>query len=150
VTGTPGRGAYLRIDEHTAIDAREIVMRATRSSGPGGQNVNKTATRITLRFDVQGSHSLNAGQKFRLRDRLGGRLTSRGHLVLHEEGERTQAANRRRAIDRLVRLLRQALAVPRKRIPTRAGPAARERRLAQKKRKAIIKRRRRVDPDPAD
>lgn len=130
--------ATLRITERLAIDDREIEERFIRSSGPGGQNVNKVATAVELRFDIARS-TLPDDVKARLRTLAGNRLTSDGVLVIDSREHRTQPMNRDAARVRLVALLQQAAVRPRSRRATKPGRAAKERRLTEKKRRAGVK-----------
>jgi ribosome-associated protein len=138
----------IRVSAHIAIDEREIEESFVRASGPGGQNVNKLATAVQLRFDVRRSPSLPADVRVRLERLAGARLTSEGVLVITAQRHRTQARNREDALARLVDLIRRAAVAPRPRRPTRPPPAARERRVEAKKRRSGIKRLRRVNPLP--
>ena len=122
------------------IPADEIHESASRSSGPGGQHVNKTETRVTLRWNVEESASLSNAQRRRLLERLGPRLTRRGHLVVHAQRYRSRGRNRTLARERLAELVRDALQVQAPRIATRRSRASVERRLAQKRRQAQVKR----------
>ena len=124
-----------------SIDEREIEERFVRSSGPGGQNVNKVATAVQLRFDVASS-SLPDEIRQRLIALAGSRVTDEGVLVIEAREHRTQAQNRDAARERLVTLLQRAAQRPKKRRPTKPGKAAKEQRLAAKKRRGEIKARR--------
>ncbi len=115
----------------------EIELRFSRSSGPGGQHANTAETRVEARFDVEASAALSAVQKRRVLAKAGPVLRAVA------QDERSQARNRELAVERLVEQLREALRVPRKRVPTRPSRAARQRRLEQKKRRAETKRLRR-------
>ena len=122
---------------HTAIPLREITVRATRSSGPGGQHANTTATRVEATFDVAASPSLTDEQKRRIIARVGPRVTAVA------QDERSQARNRELALQRLARRLSSALAVRRPRRATRPTKGSVERRLTSKRARADRKRDRR-------
>ena len=130
----------IRVTAKIAIDEREIAETFVRASGPGGQNVNKLATAVQLRFDVRHSPSLPDDVRARLERLAGARLTQDGVLVIIAQRHRTQARNRDDALDRLVALIRQASIAPRPRRPTRPTRASRERRIESKKRRAGVKR----------
>ena len=136
----------IRVTDHISIDEREIEESFVRASGPGGQNVNKLATAVQLRFDVRGSPSLPAEVRARLERLAGTRMTREGVLVIVAQRHRTQARNREDALERLVELVRRAAVAPRLRRPTRPTAAARRRRIEVKKRRAGIKRLRRAKP----
>ncbi len=124
----------ISITSDISIDDRELEERFVRASGPGGQNVNKVATAVELRFDVRGS-SLPQGMKDRLEKIAGSRLSADGILLIDSREHRTQTKNREAARARLVGLLQQAAIKPRKRRPTKPGAGAREKRLESKKRR---------------
>ena len=126
------------IDSTLAPHERAIEERFVRASGPGGQNVNKVATAVELRFDV-GASSLPVHVKFRLAVLAGSRMTTEGVLVLDSREHRTQGQNRNAARARLVALIQQATVRPRTRRPTKPSRAAKERRLTAKKLRANVK-----------
>jgi len=122
------------------IDESEIEERFVRSSGPGGQNVNKVASAVQLRFDVRHSLSLPGAVRARLERLAGRRLTLEGVLVITAQRHRTQEANRRDALERLVDLVRRAAEPPVPRKPTKPTRASRRRRLESKTRRGALKR----------
>lgn len=130
------------ITAQVVIPEAEIVFTFVRSSGPGGQNVNKVSTKAVLRFDVAGSPSLDEQDRLLIRERLASRLTREGVLVLSSDATRSQEDNRRLALLKLQQLLRAALHRQRPRKPTRPSRAAQERRLAAKKARGARKRER--------
>lgn len=125
-----------------AIPAEEVSFTASRSSGPGGQHVNVTESRVTLWFDLEGSPSLTEDQKTRIRERLAGRVGKDGRLRITVQSERSQHQNRAAALELFAALLARALAPRRKRRPTRPTRASKERRLDAKRRRAAVKRQR--------
>ena len=133
----------IRIDDHVFLDDSELEESFVRASGPGGQNVNKLATAVQLRFDLRRSHSLSEAVKERLARLAGRRLSGDGILVITAQRYRTQERNRQDARDRLVLLIRRALAPPTPRRPTRPTAASRRERLEAKARRAAVKRSRR-------
>jgi ribosome-associated protein len=134
------------VTPHISIDEREIEESFVRSSGPGGQNVNKLSTAVQLRFDVRHSPSLPGDVRERLVRLAGSRMTNDGVLVIIAQRHRTQPRNREDALDRLIELIRQAAVRPVKRRPTRPTKASRERRIEGKKRRANTKHLRRSRP----
>jgi ribosome-associated protein len=130
----------IRVTAKISLDEREIEESFVRASGPGGQNVNKLATAVQLRFDVRHSPSLPPDVRDRLERLAGSRLTRDGVLVIIAQRHRTQARNRDDALERLVDLIRQAAVAPVKRRPTRPTRASKERRIEGKKKRADVKR----------
>jgi ribosome-associated protein len=129
----------IRINDHIAIDDSEVSETFIRASGPGGQNVNKLATAVQLRFDVRRSPSLPDEVRARL-ERLGGRrLTRDGVLVITAQRYRTQERNRDDALTRLIELIRAAAVRPTPRRPTRPTLGSKVRRLEGKRRRGGIK-----------
>ena len=128
----------IRITDTITLDEKDVVERFVRGSGPGGQNVNKVATAVELRFDVAAA-VLPDDVKQRLIALAGARMTSDGALVIDSREYRTQLQNREAARARLVHLIRQALVRPRTRRPTRPKAAAREQRLTVKKLRGSVK-----------
>jgi ribosome-associated protein len=132
----------LRITDTLSIPLSELRFRFARSSGPGGQHVNRSATRVELLFDVAGSPSLTEAQRERALKALAPYIDSDGVLHLISQTFRSQFRNREEAVERLQMLMRRAMKVPKRRRPTRPSRAARERRLASKRRRSEIKRQR--------
>ena len=134
------------ITNHIAIDESEIQESFIRSSGPGGQNVNKLATAVQLRFDVRNSPSLPDEVRARLERLAGRRLTRDGVLVITAQRYRTQERNRDDALTRLIELIRAAAVRPTPRRPTRPTLGSKVRRLEGKKRRGDVKALRGVKP----
>lgn len=143
-------GALIRITRSLAIDEREVLISFVRSSGPGGQNVNKVATAAQLRFDVRHSPSLPDPIRARVLKLAGRRVTSRGILIIDARRYRTQERNRQDALARFTALLHQAAVPSRERQPTAPTRASQERRLESKRRQAVIKERRQTRGLPED
>jgi ribosome-associated protein len=131
----------LRINDELAIPLTEIAVRVSRSSGPGGQHANVTASKVEASFDVLDSSTLDEAQRERLLARLGPRVSAIA------QDERSQARNRELALARLGERLREALTVPKRRRPTRPSAGSRERRLQAKRQAAERKRERRPPED---
>ena len=138
------------ITDALSIPLSELEFRTSRSSGPGGRHKDRSETRVELRFDVARSPSLDEDQRRRVMAGLASRLDSAGVLHLTSQRFRSQRRNREEVIRRFQVLLARALARPRKRRPTRPSRQARERRLAEKRRRSAIKRLRRRVPPEAD
>jgi len=128
------------------IDENELRFTYSRSSGPGGQNVNRVETRVTLMFDVLDSPSLTDAQKQRIAMRLATRMNREGVLRVVSQRHRTREGNRRAAVERFYELLAEALKRQKPRRKTKVSRAARRRRVEQKRRRGEIKRRR-AKPD---
>jgi len=130
----------LIINRHVAIPWEELRFRFSRSGGPGGQNVNRVATRVELLFDLAGSPSLTEEQRQRARQALASYLDAAGTLRLAADSTRSQWRNRQEVVRRFRALLRQALRAQRKRRATKPPPQAREERLAAKRQRSQVKR----------
>jgi ribosome-associated protein len=130
----------IRVTENISIDESEIFESFVRSSGPGGQNVNKVATAVQLRFDARGSPSLPEPVRVRVEKLAGARLTKDGVVVIFADRFRTQERNRADALERLLTLIRRAADLPKPRRPTRPTAASKERRLKGKSERSGVKR----------
>ena len=130
----------LRVNERVVIPAEELHETASRSSGPGGQHVNRRNTRVTLRWNVRESSALKPAQRARLLRRLGARLTRRHHLVVHASRHRSRARNRELARERLAQLVALALVRRNNRVATAPSRASRRRALEAKRRRGALKR----------
>ncbi|SFG84446.1 ribosome-associated protein [Palleronia marisminoris] len=138
----------LRVNDRIQIEDWELVEQFVQSGGPGGQNVNKVATAVELRFEAERSPNLPAPVKTRLRRLAGRRWTREGALLIKVDETRHQARNRAIARDRLVELIRQALEKPKRRVPTKVSlNQKRKRREAKRQRGEVKSLRGKVDPD---
>src|SRR5215813_14416991 len=129
----------LHITETVTIPPAELHFQFSRSSGPGGQHVNRTASQVELTFDVLNSPSLDEAQRARVLHKLKSYIDTRGVLHLASQTTRSQHRNRAEVVERFTPLLQRALYVPKRRIPTRPSAAAEERRLAAKQRTGGLK-----------
>ncbi len=138
----------LLVQDGIVIPAAELRESASRASGPGGQHVNKSNTRVTVRWSLGDSVAFSAAQKQRLETRLGARLTKAGEIVVHAAAHRSRARNRALAWERLAELIREALRARRPRVRTRASARVRARGVEAKRRRSATKRARgRVQPE---
>ena len=137
----------LRITDQIIIHDWELSESFTRSSGPGGQNVNKVSTAVELRFEVERSPNLPSAVKTRLKKLAGRRWTQDGALIIRVEDTRSQARNREIARERLASLIERALSAPKRRVATRPTLSSQRRRVDAKNRRGVVKSlRTKVDP----
>ena len=139
----------LIVNQYITIPARELHISTSRASGPGGQHVNTTSSRVTLRFCLSHSQALSSDQKTRIANTLASRLTKNGELLVSCATSRSQHKNQQEACDRLAALLRSGLAVRTPRKKTKPSKASQARRLEQKKARSQTKKLRRTIRDEA-
>jgi len=132
----------LKVNDALSIPRNELDVRVSRSSGAGGQHVNKTSSRVEIFWNVRGSRALTEEQRARLLERLASRLTTEGSIRVVASDMRSQSRNRDIAEERLADMVRRALLIPKKRRPTRPTRASKEARLEGKKRRSHTKRER--------
>lgn len=140
-------GDPIRLSAHLAIPRDELTLKASPSSGPGGQHVNRSSTRIELVWDLAGSPSLDDSTRAQLLARLASRLDGQGRLRLVGQAERSQYRNREEVLARFAAILTRALIIPKRRKATKPSKAAKARRLDAKKHRGAIKRDRRPPTD---
>ena len=134
----------IRITDTITLDESEIELEFIRSSGPGGQNVNKVSSAVQLRFNAAGSPALTDTVRHRLKKIAGQRMTTGGVLIIKANRYRSQEQNRQDAVNRLVSLIQRAIEKPKPRRPTRPSAASRQHRLASKRHRSETKRRRKT------
>lgn len=125
------------------IPGHELEITTSRAGGPGGQHVNRTDTRITVRWNVPTTQALNEVQKARVLQNLQSRLTAEGDLIIHDSSSRSQQQNKEQALNRLAIEVSKALYVPKKRMATRVSKAVKQSRLEAKKHRGALKKMRR-------
>ena len=135
------------IKNDIAIPYHELEITTSRSGGPGGQHVNKTETRITIRWNVKETSAFPEALKERVLKNLGSRLTADGDLIIHNSESRSQLQNKNNALELLAEIIRKALLAPKKRIKTKIPKKEKERRLLEKKQRGDIKKGRRKNLD---
>lgn len=121
------------------IPEKELMFSASRSSGPGGQNVNKVSTRIELRFRIDESQGLTSDEKRRIKEKLKNRISSDGELIIVCQTERSQLRNKEKAIEKFYSLVEKSLRIKPPRFSTKPTPASRRERLDSKKKRSVIK-----------
>ncbi len=142
MTSPPPTANSLSVNESVAIPRSELDVRVSRSSGAGGQHVNKTSSRVEIFWSIQSSKAISESERARLIDKLRSKLTTDGSIRVVASDMRSQSRNRELAEERLAELVHRALLIPRKRRPTRPTKASKEARLEGKKRQASKKKNR--------
>lgn len=132
---------------HITIKGTELSVSTSRSSGPGGQHVNKTSSRVSLRWDIASSTSITDCQKALIMERLKPRLVGQGELLIHVESERSQQRNREVARERLKDLVKRALEPKKKRVSTSPTKSSKQQRISSKKRRGVLKKLRKLQKD---
>ncbi|MCL5875942.1 MAG: aminoacyl-tRNA hydrolase [Candidatus Dependentiae bacterium] len=133
------------VNKPVTIPNQEIEITSSRSSGAGGQHVNKTNTKITVRWNVKTSSAITDEQKERILEKLQHTLTNEGDLIIHSSTSRSQEQNKKLAIERLNNVINKALIVPKKRRATKISKSTHEKRLHSKARRSLTKKMRKVD-----
>jgi len=136
---------HITLKEKITIPISELVFQFSTSSGPGGQHANRSATRVTLLFDIANSPSLDETSRAHLQEKLAHRLNNEGILHIHAQDSRSQKRNREIALARLITLLAEALVEPKPRLKTTPSPAKQEKRVSEKKKLSRRKQDRRKD-----
>jgi ribosome-associated protein len=135
MTSPPTPGSLL-VNESVAIPRSELDVRVSRSSGAGGQHVNKTSSRVEIFWNIQSSQAISNDERARLLEKLASKLTTEGSVRVVASDMRSQSRNRELAEERLAELVRRALVIPKKRRPTKPTKASKEARLEEKKRRS--------------
>jgi ribosome-associated protein len=138
---------HVSIKNGIIIPIDELEITISRSSGPGGQHVNKAGTRVTIRWNVKKTRALQEEQKERVLQNLSSRLTENGDLIIHNSRSRSQRQNKDNALTQLANIVRKALYVPKKRVATKPSKTAKQSRLQAKAKRSFIKKLRRKQFD---
>ncbi len=129
------------------IPSHELEITASRASGPGGQHVNKTSSRISVRWNVKNSAALTEEQKILVMEKLASEITQKGDIIVHCSESRSQHANRKEALLHLAQKINKALQVPKKRMKSKVSKEAKEKRVQEKRKHAVLKKLRKVTFD---
>ena len=136
----------IEVTESISIQEDELHFEFVRSGGPGGQKVNKTSSAVVMKFDIRNSSSLPEDVRNRLEKICGNRVNREGVLVIHARQHRSLIRNRESAVNRLIILIRKATEVPVERKPTKPSPVSKRERLAEKKKRGLLKKSRHYKP----